>query len=369
MMSCPAFTQCQSFLRIPGYSVQTSGGILAGNNCLTICAPQWLAWLWLLVFRWDCGPCEDFSSRVPPVSAAPLRNDVAFLASDKLMGRDNTDFLDGGSGTALAQEFLIQQLQAMGAVGTDTTSSGLDAYWQNATLFSYPIHNIIGILPGNDEELSSEYVVLGAHYDHISFCRFVSNADSDICNGATDNAASVAAVLSMGRTLKDLDPRRSIMLAFWDAEEDGLLGSLHFTDDDPLVPLDKIVSYINLDIMGANLVPSLRTWSFALGPETGGQRLQGALARAIEGEGLTMKSLSWILGQGRSDYYNFVNQNVPTIFFSDSNGGCYHTTGDEIKNVDFNKVSNFVGQGRHHNRRLTNTICVPFSLSITLVRS
>ena len=337
-MSCPAVGECQALLGIPGFALETTGIL---GNCWTFCTPQVLAWLLLWIAGWNCGQCEDFGSAVPTTTdtSARLLADVSFLASDELLGRDAViqGTIIDVAGIQVARDFLIQELQDMGAVGIDMSSTDPDSYLQVDT--SFPLTNIIGVLVGSDTGgLANEYVVLGAHYDHLRFCDSSATANSDVCNGATDNAAGVASILSAGRTLQELNPRRSILLTLWDAEEDGLIGSRFFTDDDPIVPLDSIVAYINLDIMGANLVPSLRTWSFAIAPETGGAPLERALGRAIEGEGLTMPSLSSLLGQGRSDYIKFENQNVPTVFFSDSNGPCYHTTGDEVEVVDFGKV-------------------------------
>src|SRR5205814_313651 len=116
---------------------------------------------------------------------------------------------------------------------------------------------------------------VGAHYDHLgNGCRS-SDPNDDICNGATDNAAGVANVLSIGREIAQRPGarRRSVILAFWDREEDGLLGSAFYVRN-PLVPLAQTVGYVNYDIQGANLLPSLERDTFAIGAETGGARLQ-----------------------------------------------------------------------------------------------
>src|SRR5207253_4202264 len=122
------------------------------------------------------------------------------------------------------------------------------------------------------------------HYDHLDTR---SNADGAcstgrppggaVCHGATDNAAGVAAVVAIGRALRRLPtpPRRSVVLALWDAEEDGLVGSIYYVNH-PAVPLASTVAYVNFDIQGANLLPSLRGTSFAVSAETGGSVLQDA---------------------------------------------------------------------------------------------
>ena len=134
-----------------------------------------------------------------------------------------------------------------------------------------------------------------------------------MCHGATDNAAGVAAVLAIGRAIRKLPtpPRRSVVLALWDGEEDGLLGSLYYVDH-PLVPLAQTKGYVNFDILGENLLPSLRQTSFAVGGETGGPAFQALIAGAAASEGLNAVPLSYIFGQLRSDYVSFVDGGVPT---------------------------------------------------------
>ena len=179
--------------------------------------------------------------------------------------------------------------------------------------------------------------MVGAHYDHLGSCRVVNVGDT-VCNGATDNAAGVAAALAIGRGIAALPtpPRRSVIVALWDAEEDGLLGSFYYVGH-PLVPLANTMAYVNFDIQGANLLPSLKNFTFAVGSETG-IGLAALVDQAASGAPLDYRRLSFIFGQGRSDYLNLVNAGVPPVFFSDSTGPCYHTNGDEVAVVDFAKL-------------------------------
>jgi len=132
-------------------------------------------------------------------------------------------------------------------------------------------------------------------------------------------------------------PRRSVIFAFWDREEDGLLGSAYYVNH-PLVPLADTVGYVNFDIQGSNVLPSLRNTTFAVGAESGGARLQQIVSSAIGSQSLDTAMLSAIFGQNRSDYVNFINASVPTVFFTDATGPCYHTVDDEIEVVDFDKL-------------------------------
>ncbi len=260
-------------------------------------------------------------------ACTPLRVHVTVLASDSFAGRNNAT-----QGSIDSQHYLIQQLKGFGATGANTAASGDDAYRQAFTAGT----NIIGIIPGTD--LPNEYVIVGGHYDHIgSNCRG-SGPDDAICNGATDNAAGAAATLEVGRAIAEIPggPRRSVVIALWDREEDGLLGSAYYVAH-PLVPNDHTIAYVNFDIQGANLLPSLRSSSFAVGSETGGARLTGAVQSSI-GTTLDTRLVSSIFGQGRSDYVNFTSVSIPNVFFSDSTGPCYHTVDDETEIVDWGKL-------------------------------
>lgn len=282
-------------------------------------------WLAVLV------PVAVLATVAPPPATAkdgrPLDRDVEVLSSDEMGGRDN-----GTEGSALARGYIIDRLDEF-AVGLDPSRSGDEAFTQPFTDGT----NIVALIPGT--ELPEEYVIIGAHYDGLgSSCRITDPADT-ICNGATDNATGVAAVLSIGERLARHrgGPQRSVVLALWDSEEDGLLGASHYLAN-PLVPVDQTVAYLNFDIQGANILPSLRSTTFAIGAETGGDALVDAVERATRPGRLDTEHVSWIFGQGRSDYFPFIQAGVPTVFFSDSTGPCYHTTQDEAGIVDFGKL-------------------------------
>src|SRR5829696_6396176 len=161
--------------------------------------------------------------------------DMVRLASDDTAGRNN-----GTPGSTLARQFLIDELKPI-SNGLNTAATGDAAYTQtmpNGT-------NVVAVIPGTD--LANEYVVVGGHYDHLGSSCQSKEAGDTICNGATDNAAGVAAVLAIARSIARNPTRRSVIVAFWDREEDGLLGSLAYTQS-PLVPLADTVGYVNFDI-------------------------------------------------------------------------------------------------------------------------
>ena len=114
--------------------------------------------------------------------------------------------------------------------------------------------NVLGIIPGSDPKLKDEYVVFSAHWDHLGVALPI-NGDS-IYNGAIDNGTGCAVVLETARVFANLrqKPRRSILIAFWTAEESGLRGAEYYSHH-PLIPPNKTAVNINYDA----LFPSART--------------------------------------------------------------------------------------------------------------
>jgi hypothetical protein len=261
------------------------------------------------------------------------------LASPHLGGRDNDT-----PASDKTQALLVRKLRRLGD-GLNPAGVKLDAYKQDFVLSGQTGTNLLAVIRGR--ELPNEYVMIGAHYDHLD-TRSAANGNCStgtaprgaVCPGATDNAAGVAAVLAIGRAIKKLPapPRRSIILALWDAEEDGLVGSAYYTAN-PLVPIAATKAYINFDILGANLLPSVADWTIAVSAETGGSALGAFVDEAVDADAtIQARRLSFIFGQLRSDYANFVAKNVPTVFFTDATNGCYHTIHDTISIVNIDKL-------------------------------
>ncbi|MGA9275880.1 M28 family peptidase [Ilumatobacter sp.] len=263
---------------------------------------------------------------------------VEQLASDELNGRNN-----GTDGSTAARELLLSELvDVLEPARPD--AAGDDGFLQPYDEGT----NIIGLLPGRGD-LADEYVLIGAHYDHLGpgECDDRGVTDDEICNGAADNAAGVAAVVSIIETVDaayiqessdgDESDRRSIIVGLWDGEEDGLVGSEVYVGD-PLIPLEQTVAYVNFDIQGAQLTPELANTTILVGPETGGEALVDAAGRATDASTLDYATLSLIFGQGRSDHASLVAGGVPSVFFTDANNGCYHTVLDDVDHVDDDKL-------------------------------
>ena len=119
--------------------------------------------------------------------------------------------------------------------------------------------NVVALLPPPELTDDTEYVIVGAHYDHIGHGEIGSLArkgeEGQIHNGADDNASGTAVVLDLARTLSEAYQKqpenfhRGIIFALWSGEELGLIGSTHFVND-PIIPLKKVAAYVNFDMVG-----------------------------------------------------------------------------------------------------------------------
>ncbi|RJP61615.1 MAG: M20/M25/M40 family metallo-hydrolase [Ignavibacteriales bacterium] len=189
--------------------------------------------------------------------------------------------------------------------------------------------NVVGMLEGSDPILKNEYLVVGAHLDHVG-----SQAGEIYAPGANDNASGSAAVLEMARTFakSKIKPKRSIIFVLFACEEIGLYGAKHFVDNSP-VPLEKIAAMINLDCVG-----------YGDSIQVGNGKSAPALWRiARSNDSLYTKMITnntWL--GGGADATPFHQKGIPCAYFVTTNSYAYlHSITDtaETLNKDlFEKV-------------------------------
>jgi hypothetical protein len=201
------------------------------------------------------------------------------------------------------------------------------------------VPNVVGMLEGSDSVLRQEYLVYSAHFDHIG----TSPGQPDsINNGADDNAAGVGGLLELAEafTQPGVRPRRSILFLAPSAEEDGLLGSEHFTEH-PTVPLSQLVANLNMDLIGRNWRDSV----IVVGLEQSdlGKTLQLVVQAHPE---LSMSPIAdrWPEERifYRSDHYSFARKGVPILFFTSGTHADYHQPSDETDRIDGEKAARLV---------------------------
>ena len=198
------------------------------------------------------------------------------------------------------------------------------------------VDNVVGVLPGSDPMLSDEYVVVGAHYDHIGV-----GVGGRVGPGADDNASGTAGLLALVEALSISRPRRSILLCAFSGEEAGLLGSKALCAEPP-VPLENVVAMLNMDMIGRGGASEVAVLGAALNAD-----LAKTLSR---GQKLGKTGVKKLVTDGgvelwaRSDHYSFHNAGVPSLFFFEglpiSRNADYHTWRDVVSLVDAKKIRN-----------------------------
>lgn len=193
--------------------------------------------------------------------------------------------------------------------------------------------NVIGVLPGR----TGEYVMAGAHYDHLGrgsaeSSRGHNEEASQVHNGADDNASGVAAVLELAQQFaaEKKENRRGIIFAFWSGEEMGLLGSSRFADQPP-VPLTNIVAYLNFDMVGrlrTNRLSVQGAGSSTYWPKVIERRNVAA------GFNINLQEDPFL----PSDSTAFYPKGVPILAFFTGSHDEYHRPGDDTHLVNFDGI-------------------------------
>ena len=189
------------------------------------------------------------------------------------------------------------------------------------------VDNVAAYLPGDTDE----YVIIGAHYDHLGLGGQYSLAPSltgTIHPGADDNASGTAGVMELARYFAT-QPRhkRGILFLHFAGEEQGLLGSAWYADH-PILPLAKAVTMINLDMIGR-----MRDNKLYIGGAASGSTLKSMLEKVIPASGLKV-DYSGGTSEGSSDHTSFTSHSVPALFFFSGLHGDYHKPSDTWDKID-----------------------------------
>ncbi len=204
-----------------------------------------------------------------------------------------------------------------------------------------PARNVVGMIRGSVNP--DEYVVIGAHYDHVGY--FAAPADAGdstregidtIYNGADDNASGTTALLLVAEALGALPPAerpaRSILLIAFSGEEKGLFGSRAYVAA-PLVPVASTVAMLNMDMVGRNSPDSVSLAGRSRSPE-----LSAMAEQANQAEPITIVyDLEPMFF--RSDQASFAQKQIPVLFFSSGMHPDYHQVSDSPDKIENGKLS------------------------------
>jgi hypothetical protein len=207
-----------------------------------------------------------------------------------------------------------------------------------------PVKNVVGVVPGKGD-LAKEYVVVGAHYDHLGRGGPGSLAprSHEIHNGADDNASGTTAMMAIAEHYArrgSADARsgssaRSLIFVAFTAEEEGLIGSQKFVERSP-VPVDHIAYMLNLDMVGR-----VRNEVLSVGGTMTAPSFKALLKKADDDSPLELKEFSKG-GFGPSDHMTFALKHIPVLFFWSGTHGDYHRLTDDADKVNYDGIEQVV---------------------------
>ncbi|MFN5417603.1 MAG: M28 family peptidase [Flavobacteriia bacterium] len=205
--------------------------------------------------------------------------------------------------------------------------------------------NVIAFVPGSDSLLKNEFLVISAHYDHLGV-----NKKGEVYNGADDNGSGTATLLELARVfkeaqLKNQQPKRSILFICFTGEEHGLLGSDYYSKN-PLVPLEKTVADLNIDMIGhKDSVLEQKQFSVYI---IGSDKISLDFHNIHEAVAKRHNKLKLDYTYNdpsnrerlyyRSDHYNFAKNGIPSIFYFGGFHDNYHQVTDDIEYLNFSKI-------------------------------
>jgi hypothetical protein len=272
-----------------------------------------------------------------------IKEDVAFLADDKLEGRQT-----GTEGEKAASDYLVKRFKELGL-----QPKGTEGYLQafNFTPKTNPHDevkftsvaedssvvgtNVIGFLDNKAENT----IVIGAHYDHLGYGgegSLFRDEEKAIHNGADDNASGVALMLNLASKLKNTNTSNNYLFLAFSGEEMGLLGSNYFTKN-TTIDADKINYMINMDMVGRMKADStLAVYGVGTSP---------MFKQTLTANNDSFKIIENESGVGPSDHTSFYLIDIPVLHFFTGQHEDYHKPGDDSEKLNYegmNLISDYI---------------------------
>jgi Zn-dependent M28 family amino/carboxypeptidase len=208
--------------------------------------------------------------------------------------------------------------------------------------------NVLGMLEGSDPVLKNEVVVISAHYEHLG------RREGKIFRGADDNASGTVGLMELAEAYATgkVKPKRSLLFLAFDAEEWGLIGAFHYADH-PVVPLERTVAVLNMDMIGRD--EDTPAWNTTAEQNRNsvnivGTRYNPELRLLIEKNNTTIglkldyktdneDRQGWLT---RSDHFVFAIKSVPMVLFNTGEHPDYHTENDTWDRINYPKMEKIV---------------------------
>jgi len=229
--------------------------------------------------------------------------------------------------------------------------------------------NVVGLVRGTDPKLRDTYVALGAHLDHVGYQQFAPAGQGgaagfigacqgqtrptprpgdNISNGADDDGSGIVSLMAIAKAFATgQKPKRSVLLIWHSGEEAGLLGSRYMADH-PVMPIDRMVAMLNIDMVGRNRCddPNQSNTVYLVGSERISTELHNLneAANAALPRPLTLDYEYNDVADPesiytRSDHYSYASKGVPVIFYTTGLHRDYHSVTDEVDKIEFGKMA------------------------------
>lgn len=228
--------------------------------------------------------------------------------------------------------------------------------------------NVVGLVRGTDVRLRDTYVAIGAHLDHTGYRQFAPTgggggaplaycpgqtrptprADDVVNNGADDDGSGIVSLMAVAKAFATgQKPKRSVLFVWHSGEEEGLFGSRYMADY-PVMPLDRLVAMINIDMVGRNRCDDLAKANTVY--IVGSERISTELHNLNEAANASLRrplTLDYEYNDvadpesiyTRSDHYSYAFKGVPVIFFTTGLHRDYHYVTDEVDRIEFAKMA------------------------------
>lgn len=264
-----------------------------------------------------------------------IKEDVSFLADDKLEGRQT-----GTPGEIKASEYIKERFEKLGL-----TPKGTDGFYQPFSFKpkTHPheevkfIENTDGTINGRNvvgfiDNKAKNTVVIGAHFDHLGYGgdgSLYRDSIKAIHNGADDNASGVSILLNLASKLKKKNPNNNYLFIAFSGEEMGLLGSNYFVKN-PTIDMKSVSYMINMDMVGRLKDSALAVYGTGTSP---------VFKQVLESQNNAFKLIQKESGVGPSDHTSFYLADLPVLHFFTGQHEDYHKPSDDTETLNYDGMA------------------------------
>lgn len=267
------------------------------------------------------------------ITPLDIKTHITFLASDSLKGRQA-----GSADEAIAANYIADHFRDYGLEPAGDSKTFFQEFTINTAVLTNPhasedaegekllSKNIAGLLQGTAD--SDEFIVIGAHYDHLGYGEFgslSSTGEPTIHNGADDNASGTAGVLELAQYFSVNRPQKDILFLAFSGEEMGLLGSAHYVDN-PTVDLENALAMINMDMIGR--MTDKKLMIFGMGTADDWEDI----VTIANTDSLKLNLVQD--GTGASDHTSFYYKEIPVLHYFTDTHADYHRPSDDTEYIN-----------------------------------